>query len=768
MTATAAPTASRFLFTVILTICLCLPAMAETLPNDGKSWDLVQIKADQYFKQVLGDSASLPSCADCDAAGRDFTLSPTLSQALGGNATVAILDGQTDISHSDLGGRVVRTGLDVGNSNHGTHVAGIIGASLNGSGVSGVAPLANMLNYPVFNSSGQWLYPDITAILQDAVSNGASAANMSFGPSTAADLAFLDTLMAIESVRGQMLVTKAAGNDGQFLGNEYVPSGTVLDNLIVVGAMEPDGTRAYYSNRPGNACIVDQTTGACTVKIRKIFLVAPGGSLFTGVQSTLPGDAYGGMSGTSMAAPQVAGAIALLQSRWPFLKLQPTTTRDILLMTADRNIKRYKEGDYGQGLLDVVAAMSPVGTLTIGGGGSSGGGGGGGGKGGGPKPRAWALEDTRLHTGRALSAVAESKATIAALDDFSRDFTYPVSALVAAPSTPLPSKLERMITGSDTAFDTAIDWGRPGSLTLRETVSGGPGSTPRWSASFSLPGSDVTLHMGEGKARTMLYPNVVAVGADMGTDASETGLNPVLGLVEDGAFSGASFGDTGRVRFVLGFAYSDRPELATATAYEGRAMIASAHLPAGPQTTLGATLTRLEEDGGLLGARGTGAFSTGDGTITNAATLALNWKGHDGYALMAAATVGLTEGGSDNGVVRMSSGLPSDAWHLGVRKTGLRRDDDRLTLSLSQPLRMSGGSMTLTSASGLDAQGTMHYTAQDIGLEPSGREIDLQLEYATPLGDGASVSGFGYVARDAGHVAGQSDAGLGMRYKLRF
>ena len=91
------------------------------------------------------------------------------------------------------------------------------------------------------------------------------------------------------------------------------------------------------------------------------FLVAPG----KGIVSTAANGKYVGMSGTSMAAPMVAGAAALLQSRWTFLKKDPARTANILLSTAEDLGKKGVDPVYGRGLLRIDKAMKAYGKTSI-------------------------------------------------------------------------------------------------------------------------------------------------------------------------------------------------------------------------------------------------------------------------------------------------------------------------------------------------------------------------------------------------------------------
>ena len=91
------------------------------------------------------------------------------------------------------------------------------------------------------------------------------------------------------------------------------------------------------------------------------------------------------------------------------------------------------------------------------------------------------------------------------------------------------------------------------------------------------------------------------------------------------------------------------------------------------------------------------------------------------------------------------------------------RDNDELKLSISQPLRVNGGSMSLSHDDYYDEFETMHSRSVDIDLTPSGRQIDYQLQYRFSPKKNLSLSAFAYYANDYLHQAHLTDHGVGVR-----
>jgi serine protease len=184
------------------------------------------------------------------------------------------------------------------NGGHGTHTAGIIGATgNNGVGISGVVQKASMMVVRIFTDTG---WSASTARIAEAIrytaDSGARVANASWGGTFGSNGDALYTAISYAGSKGQLFVT-AAGNYGRNLDSAFYnnyPAEYNLGNIVVVGASTSSGGLASYSNY-----------GSTTVDV-----VAPG----TSVLSTLPRNRYGYISGTSMSTPMVTGAIALMLS----------------------------------------------------------------------------------------------------------------------------------------------------------------------------------------------------------------------------------------------------------------------------------------------------------------------------------------------------------------------------------------------------------------------------------------------------------------------
>ncbi|WP_217912802.1 S8 family peptidase [Miltoncostaea marina] len=194
-----------------------------------------------------------------------------------------------------------------GGDAHGTHVAGIIAARRgDATGVAGVT--ANAVIMPLtFMRDGSGLTSHAIAAIRYAVRNGARVVNASWG-GDAYSPALCDAVA--EAGAAGVLVVAAAGNDGRDIDEVKAwPASCPAPDLVTVAATDEDDAPAGFSN----------------LGVTSVDLGAPG----TAIHSTLPAGGWGWMSGTSMAAPHVSGAAALVLGLRP--GLAPWQVRSALL-----------------------------------------------------------------------------------------------------------------------------------------------------------------------------------------------------------------------------------------------------------------------------------------------------------------------------------------------------------------------------------------------------------------------------------------------------
>jgi subtilisin family serine protease len=212
----------------------------------------------------------------------------------GEGVTVAIIDSGCDLEHPDLitnlvpGKNFVELDMPPFDSGqHGTHVAGILGANNDDYGIVGVAPKVKIMPIKVLNSFGSGKIEDVAAAIRWATDNGADIINMSLGCRNPVDVV-LESINYANSKNTVCFV--AAGNAGSTKQLLYPAAYT---ECISIGAVDEQSMRASFS---------------CTGP--NLDFVAPGVKIF----STVPKSSYAYLSGTSMAAPFAIGIAALVLS----------------------------------------------------------------------------------------------------------------------------------------------------------------------------------------------------------------------------------------------------------------------------------------------------------------------------------------------------------------------------------------------------------------------------------------------------------------------
>ena len=266
--------------------------------------------------------------------------STKLSQKInpGDGTIVAVIDTGVDYTHEDLaanmwvntaeldgqdgvdddgdgyiddiyGVNVLASGAQAGDpmddNGHGTHVAGIIAMSSNGQGGVGLAWGSKIMAIKAGQSTGTFTSQDIAKAIEYAYMKGADVINMSFGGTEKSYL----VEQALEKAFSSCVLVASAGNDAlpttdapaEFPRKEDIyPAG--YSYVLGVMATGKDGKLASFSNW-------DYKSNAnCEYE-----LTAPGVDIF----STLPGNRYATWSGTSMAAPCVSAAAAIVRSCYP-------------------------------------------------------------------------------------------------------------------------------------------------------------------------------------------------------------------------------------------------------------------------------------------------------------------------------------------------------------------------------------------------------------------------------------------------------------------
>lgn len=273
------------------------------------------------------------------------------------NIVVAVIDTGVSLNHPDLNANLIG-GYDFvdydsiaqdGNG-HGSNVAGIIGAALNGVGVVGVAPNTHILPVRVLDDNGSGWSSDVIDGIVFAADN-AQILNLSLGSTYGS---ILSSAIDYAVNTRQRLVVAAAGNCGNssyYLNgcsaqNQYVyPGAYSIDypgGVIAVGAVNNYDNHASFSNSDPYVTVS-----------------APG----VGIYSDYLGSGYASETGTSQATPHVAGLAALIWAKHP--EYTAAQVEYVITSTAVDLGPIGQDDDFGWGRIDVQAALNSIGVTAF-------------------------------------------------------------------------------------------------------------------------------------------------------------------------------------------------------------------------------------------------------------------------------------------------------------------------------------------------------------------------------------------------------------------
>jgi hypothetical protein len=639
---------------------------------------------------------------------------------LGQGVIVGVLDTGLNLANPEFKGNSrVMTGYNAvtGSTDitdtlgHGTHVAGIIGAPGNGTGMYGVAPGVTLLPVKVFNGSTA-SSTSIDRGLAYAQSKGARVINLSLGANSATGDAGLRRVAATNSA----VVVASAGNDG--LANpgwpaRYAKEAWAGGTIIAVGAVDANNKLASFSNKAGDTA--------------QFYLVAPGVNI---ISSYATGYAY--MSGTSMSAPAVSGAAALVTGFWPYLKANQVAA--ILLNTADDLGAAGVDAVYGHGLLNVNKALSPIGSFTY--------------------KTATGINTTIALTAKSVVSVqpkvttpsAFSGLTTEVFDEYGRNFTSDEGAMLSGRSQmTLDSALGRTDRLLDTAEQVLSDGSRfvrlqlrAGSVQAEQARTGSMLAGTKAAPQASLVGMQLAsgygFSAGDGGLGGM---TMGLMGSNMGanlTGADSVLANPLLGFAPQHRFAALSAPLVGGWSTRLGMVRST--PLANAASADVNVLELTHQ---GRDHAFNVSAGQMSEQGLLGGysnavaglAQQTGTFGM---TVSGALNLTSQWT------LAGAYTTSHTKAPQASGLLISATAIQADGFGVGLVKADTWRQGDRWSFTLNAPLRANAGTLTYSVVTGVDEAGTPTYGTHVVNLKATAREMLAETRYVTRLTPTSTLS----------------------------
>lgn len=697
----------------------------------------------------------------------------------GAGIIIGIVDFNFDLSSSDVNFHsasrgpdatalalyAAQTGQAPTTTQHGQAVASAAAALKNNSGVHGVAFNAQVLavdyysgvNQTAVNSGGKLYH--VSDPFTYITSRGARIVSISYGyessdiivnPPVVSEY-YVTESPAVAVANGALLVVSAGNAAG---ANPSLSNYDIVDDLqtlgvynsgagafIIAGAADNSGTIASFSDRAGT--------------LKDIYMVAPGVAL------TLPWNgSFATVSGTSFSAPLISGAAAIVMQRWPSLTARQI--RQILFDTATDLGAPGVDDVYGHGMLNLQAAVQPVGTtnfVTATGATSQ-------------------VDVTAIAMGTAFGDAPQLRAALATMtmfDKYGRDFRVDVSRrMIASPGASdlfmaLQQRLGWRGTGVSldgaTSFAYNVRRNPEDGLVPFGTTGGLPSRDAPHQAMFRFTGGARGLNWTAGNGLSLGEALSPDRDADPFATASIT--RSFSSSVSNTPATFATISLPLDEEYRLSFGVSQSQDLGGTshprTPFHNGAQSAAMRLDShGGDVRFGFELGAMVEEYGLLGTMAAGGLkmtdqaSTAWTTMTAETDLSPHWTLR--ASLTGAATSATTPAGS---LIAGVGPIYATSFSLGLAREDLFGDGDALSLAAGQPLRAEHARLTLASATGLDpTTGDLVMGTTSASLEPSGREFDLETAYRFPLGNWTGAANVAY-SFDAGHMKGaRAVAGL--------
>ena len=652
----------------------------------------------------------------------------------GDGIQVAVVDTGVDADHTDINANMVAftTGSDTVNSDndasddegHGSHVAGIIAAEHNGSGIHGVAYDAQIYAFKGLNSSGSGsdttlgnafgLIENIAAI--DIINNswGTNADCSSATACRALGPTIYDNWEDLSQLSTPKITVFAAGNDGEdqpsaecqtMAYNTDISAVSVCVVAVSHSSLGTDGGfLASFSNKCG--------------KVSSYCIAAPGDRIYSLTES----GSYTFANGTSMAAPMVSGGLAIIMEE--FSSLTPAQVVSRLLSTANDSGEYSQTSIYGHGLMNLNAATAAVGSLQT-------------------------INGSNL------------------LDDSNTSYNDLVNnsfTSSAAFSNALSSALNGQVMEVYDSFDRAnfevnvSDFFSSGSYVTQNTIENHLARLqPKMKNETSfknLYGNFDVEFKGDYVDKSLFTStgDFITLGYNQSTNSFENEVDPLSEFFNNSAFgnnylvnpyfytgsgedyfmsfnSNSTFGIdtfTNANTSDLGFSLNFNP------------LSSKEYKSAGDlQLVLG---TNYEENK-FLNSTSSGVFSTGDMSNTNFTGLKYKKNILDDLTFVGSGFAGYTHiDKAANSYIDNSSPLFTSSFTLGLAKSNFLEEKQNIGFFINQPQRVEKGNINLRLPTSSDRDRTVTYSNLDVDLEPDARQINFDIIFNKSITESSNLS----------------------------
>jgi hypothetical protein len=621
---------------------------------------------------------------------------------------------------------------------HGQAVATVAAGIKNDVGIQGVAFNSTVLAVDFFSDvnetqiiqggavyhvSDPWTYITSRGVRIINTSFGYEAGDVISNPPVVHDYYVLQS--AAKAVANGALLVASAGNAGGAnpsqsnldIISDFPSFGVTASSpgaFIIAGAVDSSNNIASFSDRAGSAM--------------NYYMVAPGVNIVFPWNGTL----YIG-SGTSFSAPLIAGAAAIVMQRWPTLTAHQVA--DILFASATDLGAPGVDPIYGHGLLNVVAALQPIGTTTILVSGANAP----------PVAGSAVVLAPMFGDARALRAAL---ANVTILDSFRRDFQADLSPLVSSrPAIPdLFDAIEQRLAwrnaslpvsaNASLAFELRRD--RADAIVPSAGFAGPQPDRP-FQTVFRLSGSDDGLGWTVGRGLSLSSALATSGLADPFANMSLTGLFSPMTQNGIGNFATVSLPFESSALSMGIYATENQGQTGRFTAPfrdQSEAVAARLESPVGSNSQVAVELGVVSDTGGMFGSLASGGLKMGDRSssawlsTTFETPLSSHWYFESSLTLMASGA-----SHPQGSVIDSIGPVLATSFAIGLARTDLFGAGDSLRFAAGQPLRAEVAPIAIVSGVGRDSTGALLMGFTRSSLAASGRELDVESGYRFPIGD---------------------------------
>ncbi|MGD9638295.1 MAG: S8 family serine peptidase [Alphaproteobacteria bacterium] len=504
------------------------------------------------------------------------------------------------------------------------------------------------------------------------------------------------------------------------------PGSYLIKNWVVVNAVGSDGKATNYSNYCGDA--------------KDFCISAPGGhgnQPDTGIYSSISNNQYDYESGTSMATAHVSGALAILVDMFGH-SVETYQIIQRLFDTANKTGDYANEEIYGQGLLDLDAATSPVGSLSLSLGTSVE-----------SQSISFDASSASIDSGYAfgdglLFGMAQN--TVMALDDMNFPFYYNMGTFVSL--SPKRNILEATLNNFDAIKDSqGVRYGDYSKLEFNYYTQANGSYLPddKKDSITSLADFAFTQKTTSGDTLKISYNR--SPSDDFGF--SESTINKEL-LIDDSAFSNPYINlaeDAKALSFNLNmdtFALKSGIFQGKGSMYGDSSVIGAISefsIPLQHGSSISLQLGTVNEKESFLGTKSDGLFDVSSSSPTWFAGINTKLPVADNFNLVSSYNTAITTPNlAYNSIVKDMSNIRTDNFTFGLIGHDFTEKHDQFGIYVNQPVRVVSGTANLTMPTDLSTDGSVTISNSKVNLTPRGQEINFGAFYSLKPKDTTSIS----------------------------